>query len=167
MASVGNTKEENLAAAVKAMEELVEEAVQVYELDKEESIVIDDLYNSLKIITSFLGFSVDLHPSLLDLPESTRAVLTPSLDILIVKPNFKSETKRFDQLNLDETSNILRFAIPTITTMAKTDRTIKNKKMALLRESTKKLKHLPTSNAEDMVINDTTVHMEKVEKVES
>ena len=95
MASVGNTKEDNLAAAVKAMEELVEEAVQVYELDKEESIVIDDLYNSLKIITSFLGFSVDLHPSLLDLPESTRAVLTPSLDILIVKPNFKSETKRW------------------------------------------------------------------------
>ena len=167
MASVGNPKEDNLAAAIKAMEELVEEAVQVYELDKEESIVIDDLYNSLKIITSFLGFSVDLHPSLLDLPESTRAVLTPSLDILIIKPNFKSETKRFDQLNLDETSNILRFAIPTITTMAKTDRTIKNKKMALLRERTKKLKHLPTSNAENMVVNDTTVHMEKVEKVES
>ncbi|MGI0027288.1 MAG: hypothetical protein ACREAD_05550 [Nitrosopumilaceae archaeon] len=159
----GNVNEDSLAAAVKAMEDLVDEAVQVFELDKEKTNVIDDLYNSLKIITSYLGFSVDLHPGLLGLSEHTRAVLTPSLDILIIKPNFKSEQKRFDQLTLDETSNVLRYAIPTMINMARSDRTIKNKKISYLREGTKKLKRLPSSSAEDMIVTDTSVHVEKVQ----
>ena len=162
MTSDGNVNEDSLAEAVKAMEELVDEAVQVYELDKEKTNVIDDLYNSLKIITNYLGFSVDLHPSLLNLPEHTRALLTPSLDILIIKTNFKSEQKRFDQLTLDETSNVLRYAIPTIINMARSDRIIKNKKIAFLRDGTKKLKRLPSSSAEDMIVTDTSVQVEKV-----
>lgn len=155
--------DDNLAAAVKAMEDLVDEAVQVYELDKEKINVIDDLYNSLKVITTFLSFSVDLHPQLLDLPEDFRIVLTPSLDLLIIKPNFKSETKRFDQLNLDETSNVLKYAIPAIISMTRTDREIKGKKVAFLREGAKKLKRLPTSSPDDLIITDTSVAVEKVE----
>ncbi|MBI1829168.1 MAG: hypothetical protein HY222_07400 [Thaumarchaeota archaeon] len=162
MASEGNVNEGDLAAAVKAMEDLVDEAVQVYEIDKEKTNVIDDLYNSLKIITSYLGFSVDLHPGLLNLPEHTRAILTSSLDILIIKPNFKSEQKRFDQLTLDETSNVLRYAIPTVINMARSDRMIKSKKISFLREGTKKLKRLPSSSVEDMIITDSSVQVEKV-----
>ena len=162
MASEGNVNEGDLAAAVKAMEDLVDEAVQVYEIDKEKINVIDDLYNSLKVITAYLGFSIDLHPSLLNLPEHTRSMLTPSLDILIIKPNFKSEQKRFDQLTLDETTNVLRYAIPTIINMARSDRMIKSKKISFLREGTKKLKRLPSSSAEDMIITDPSVQVEKV-----
>jgi hypothetical protein len=161
MASEDSVNEGDLAAAVKAMEDLVDEAVQVYEIDKEKTNVIDDLYNSLKVITSYLGFSIDLHPSILNLPEHTRAMLTPSLDILIIKPNFKSEQKRFDQLTLDETTNVLRYAIPTIINMARSDRMIKSKKISFLREGTKKLKRLPSSSAEDMIVTDTSVQVEK------
>ncbi len=157
-----SVNEDNLAAAVKAMEDLVDEAVQVYELDKEKTNVIDDLYNSLKIITSYMSFSVDLHPDLLGLPEHTRVILTSTLDILVIKPNFKSEQKRFDQLSLDETTNVLRYAIPVIISMARADRTIKNKKISFLREGTKKLKRLPSSSVDDMVATDTSVHVEKV-----
>ncbi len=162
MASEDSVNEDSLAAAVKAMEDLVDEAVQVYEIEKEKTNVIDDLYNSLKVITSYLGFLIDLHPSILNLSEHTRAMLTPSLDILIIKPNFKSEQKRFDQLTLDETSNVLKFAIPTIINMARSDRIVKSKKIAYLREGTKKLKRLPSSSAENMVITDTSVQVEKV-----
>jgi hypothetical protein len=162
MSKDDNVNEDTLALAVKAIEELVDEAVQVYELDKEKTNVIDDLYNSLKIITSYLGFSVDLHPGLLNLPEHTRAILTPSLDILIIKPNFKSEQKRFDQLTLDETSNVLRYAIPTVINMARSDRIIKNKKIAFLREGSKKLKRLPGSSAEDMIVTDSSSQVGKV-----
>ena len=162
MASEDTVNEDSLAAAVKAMEDLVDEAVQVYEIDKEKTNVIDDLYNSLKIITSYLGFSIDLHPNLLNLSEHTRAMLTPSLDILITKPNFKSEQKRFDQLTLDETTNVLKYAIPAIINMARSDRIIKSKKISFLREGTKKLKRLPSSNAEDMIVTDPSVQVEKV-----
>ena len=112
MASEEKASDETLAAAVKAMEDLVDEAVQVYELDKEKVTVIDDLYNSLKVITTYHSFSVDLQPQLLSLAENFRLILTPSLDIIIIKPDFKSETRRFDQLTLDETANVLKFAIP-------------------------------------------------------
>ena len=157
----GNVNEGDLAAAVKAMEDLVDEAVQVYEIDKEKTNVIDDLYNSLKVLTSYLGFSIDLHHNLLNLPEHTRAMLTPSLDILIIKPNFKSEQKRFDQLSLDEITNVLRYAIPTIINMARSDRMIKSKKISFLRDGTKKLKRLPSSSADDMIITDPSIQMEK------
>jgi hypothetical protein len=163
LASEDNVNDDSLAAAVKAMEDLVDEAVQVYELDKEKVNVTDDLYNSLKIITTYLSFSVDLNPQLLHLPETFRIVLTPSLDLIIIKPNFKSETKRFDQLNLDETSNVLKFAIPAIISMARADRELKNKKVSFLREGAKKLKRLPSASVDDMIVTDTPINLEKVE----
>lgn len=150
-----NVDEETLALAVKAMEDLVDEAVQVYEIDKEKTNVIDELYNSLKIITSYLSFTVDLKPQLIDLPENVRVTLTPDLNLLIVKPNFKSEIKRFDQLTLDETSNVLKYAIPAIISLARSDREIKDKKISFLREGAKKLKRLPSSSSEEIIIANT------------
>ncbi|MDE1868174.1 MAG: hypothetical protein KGI08_10765 [Thaumarchaeota archaeon] len=156
MPSEANASDENLAAAVKAMEDLVDEAVQVYEIDKEKVNIIDDLYNSLKIITSYLSFSVDLHPQLLSLPEDFRIVLTPNLDLLIIKPNYTSETKRFDHLTLDETANVLKYSIPAIISMARTDREIKNKKISFLKEGAKKLKRIPSSSSDDAITMDTS-----------
>ena len=162
MASEVNVNDDSLASAVKAMEELVEEAVQVYEIEKEKSNVTDDLYNSLKIITAYLGFSIDLDPRILNLPENSRATLTPVLDIIIIKPDYKSEQKRFDQLTLDEASGVLQFAIPRVISLARSDRISKNKKISFLRESTKALKRLPGSNAEEMIVGNESVHFEKV-----
>jgi len=163
MAEENTVNEGNLASAVKAMEDLVDEAIQVYELDKEKTNVIDNLYNSLKILTSYLSFSVDLSPQLLSLPDNFRVTLTPNLDLIIIKPNFKTESKRFDQLTLDETTNVLGYAIPVVINMARSDREIKNKKISFLREGTKKLKRIPSSTQDDMIVTDTQVHLEKVE----
>ena len=163
MAEEKAVNEGNLASAVKAMEDLVDEAIQVYELDKEKTNVIDNLYNSLKILTSYLSFSVDLSPQLLSLPDNFRILLTPNLDLIIIKPNFKTESKRFDQLTLDETTNVLGYAIPVVINMARSDREIKNKKISFLREGTKKLKRIPSSTQDDMIVADTPVHLEKVE----
>ncbi len=162
MSSEEKVNEETLASAVKAMEELVDEAVQVYEIDKEKTNVIDDLYNSLKIITTYLSFSVDLHPQLLNLPDNIRIILMPNLDLLIIRHNFKSETKRFDQLTLDETSNVLKYAIPAVIAMARADREIKNKKISFLREGAKKLKRLPSSSPDEMIITNVTPTIEEV-----
>ena len=162
MATEANVNDDNLASAVKAMEELVEEAVQVYEIEKEKSNVTDDLYNSLKIITAYLGFSIDLDPRILNLPENSRATLTPVLDIIIIKPDYKSEQKRFDQLTLDEASGVLQFAIPRVISLARSDRISKSKKISFLRESTKALKRLPGSNAEEMIVGNESAHFEKV-----
>ena len=163
MAEENTVNEGNLASAVKAMEDLVDEAIQVYELDKEKTNVIDNLYNSLKILTSYLSFSVDLSPQLLSLPTNFRVTLTPNLDLIIIKPNFKTESKRFDQLTLDETTNVLGYAIPVVINMARSDREIKNKKISFLREGTKKLKRIPSSTQDDMIVTDTPIHLEKVE----
>jgi len=164
MASEGMPNDESLAAAVKSMEDLVEEAAQVYELEKEKVNVVDDLYNSLKIITTYLSFSVDLPSQLLSLPETIRIILTPSLDLIIIRPNFKSETKRFDHLTLDETYNILRYAIPVVISMASTDRQIKNKKISFLRQGTKKLKRIPSASQDDVIVTDTSLQMKKVDE---
>lgn len=164
MSSEDKVNEETLASAVKAMEDLVDEAVQVYEIDKEKTNVINDLYNSLKIITTYLSFAVDLHPQLIHLPENVRIILTPDLNLLILRPNFKSEIKRFDQLTLDETSNVLKYAIPAIISMARADREIKNKKISFLREGAKKLKRLPSSSPDENIITNATPEVKEEEK---
>jgi len=163
MTSDPSQNDDNLAAAVKAMEDLVDEAVQVYELDKEKVNVTDDLYNSLKILTGYLGFTVDLPPELLNLTAHTRAVLSPSLDILIIRPNFKSEQRRLDQCTLDEIADVLRYAIPIIINTARTDRMIKSKKIAFLKEGTKKMKKLPANSIDESMVTDS-IQMEKIEK---
>jgi len=162
MSESNNTNPDDLASAVKAMDDLVEEAIQIYELDKEKTNITDELYNSLKVITNYLGFSIDVNPQIVNLPQDTRIILMPSLDLLIIKPNFKSEQKRLDQLNLDEISNILKFVIPNIINMARSDRTIKSQKVSFVREATKRLKRLPGSNVEDMVVTDTALQVDGI-----
>jgi len=157
-----NTNPDDLASAVKAMDDLVEEAIQIYELDKEKTNITDELYNSLKVITNYLGFSIDVNPQLVNLPQDTRLILMPSLDLLVIKPNFKSEQKRLDQLNLDEISNILKFVIPNIINMARSDRLLKSQKVSFVREATKRLKRLPGSNVEDMVVTDTALQVDGI-----
>lgn len=162
MSESDNTNPDDLASAVKAMDDLVEEAIQIYELDKEKTNITDELYNSLKVITNYLGFSIDVNPQLVNLPQDTRLILMPSLDLLIIKPNFKSEQKRLDQLNLDEISNILKFVIPNIINMARADRLLKSQKVSFVREATKRLKRLPGSNVEDMVVTDTALQVDGI-----
>jgi hypothetical protein len=157
-----NTNPDDLVSSVKAMDDLVEEAIQIYELDNEKTNLTDELYNSLRTITNYLGFSMDVDPRLLSLSQDTRIILMPSLDLLIIKPNFKSEQKRLDQLSLDETSNILKVVIPNMINMAKSERVLKNQKIAFVREATNRLKRLPGSSTEDMIVNDTALHVEGV-----
>ena len=162
MSAPDNASPDDLASAVKAMDDLVEEAIQIYELDKEKTNITDELYNSLKVITNYLGFSIDVYPQILNLPQDTRIILMPSLDLLIIKPNFKSEQKRLDQLNLDEISNILKFIIPNIINMARSDRILKSQKVSFMREATKRLKRLPGSNVEDMIVTDTALQVDGI-----
>ena len=157
-----NTNPDELSSAIKSMDDLVEEAIQIYELDNEKTNLTDELYNSLRTITNYLGFSMDVDPRLMSLPQDTRIILMPSLDLLIIKSNFKSEQKRLDQLSLDETSNILKLVIPNIVNMARSDRILKNQKIAFVREATKRLKRLPGSSTEDMIVNDASLRMEGV-----
>ncbi len=163
MSSNDTDMDDDLVEVIKTMETLIDEAVQVYELDKEKVNVIDDVYNSLKVITNFLGFSVDLYPELLNLPPGSRAVLTPSLDIVIIKPNFKSETKRLDQFSLEEITNILRYGTPALISMARADRIYKNRRVSFLKSATAKLKQLPHTNVDDNDMDDKSRHIERVE----
>lgn len=157
-----NTDQDGLVSSIKAIDELVEEAIQIYELDNEKTNLTDELYNSLRTITNYLGFSMDVEPQLLNLSQDTRIILMPSLDLLIIKSNFKSEQKRLDQLSLDETSNILKSVIPNLINMARADRVLKNQKITFMREAAHRLKRLPSSSTDDMIVNDASLHVEGV-----
>lgn len=163
MSSSDTDMDEELAEVIKTLETLIDEAVQVYELDKEKVNVIDEVCNSLKVITNFLGFSVDLYPELLNLPPGSRAVLTPSLDIVLIKPNFKTETRRLDQFSLEEVTNILRYGTPALISMASADRIYKNRRISFLKSAAAKLKQVSHANVDENVMTDNSRRMERVE----
>lgn len=162
MSSNDTDIDNDLTEVINTMETLIDEAVQVYELDNEQVNVIEELYNSLKVITTFLGFSVDLYPELLNLPPGSKAVLTPSLDVVMIKPNFKSETKRLDQFSLEEVTNILKYGTPALINMARADRTYKNRKISFIKNATAKLKKLSHTNVDDKNITNDLRHVERI-----
>ncbi|MBI3842608.1 MAG: hypothetical protein HY295_05670 [Thaumarchaeota archaeon] len=146
MSSDATNRSNSLSDPLKYMEALVDEALQLYELDTEKTNIVDELYNSLKVITNFLGVAVDLHPTILNLPTETKITLSSSLDVLIIKPNGKSEQKSLDMFSLDDIISILQYAIPTIINIIRSERTQMNEKITSLRAATKQLRELHELN---------------------
>ncbi|MCZ6581854.1 MAG: hypothetical protein O6761_01620 [Thaumarchaeota archaeon] len=142
------TKEEHekldINSTLKNIQTLMNESIQVFELDKEKDNVIDDLYNSLKILSSHLGFSVEINPELLNMPPDTIILLTPMLDLMIKNSNNKFEQKRIDEFSLDEITNIIDYVFTKLTELALADKESMNKKITYLSESVKKLRELQT-----------------------
>lgn len=147
MSSDATNHSNSLSDPLKYMEALVDEALQLYELDTEKTNIVDELYHSLKVITNFLGVAVDLHPTILNLPTETKITLSSSLDVLIIKPNGKSEQKSLDMFPLDEIISILQYAIPTIINIIRSERTQMNEKITSLRAATKQLRELHELNS--------------------
>lgn len=125
---------------------LVDESVQIYELESEKSNVIDELYNSLKTITEFLGFSVDLPPGIFHEAEDTKITLTPSLDVVIRKNNGKIQQKRLDEFSTKKIAEILKNSIMPIIELCKNEKIIQNKNITFLKSVTNKLEKIQKIN---------------------
>ena len=133
---------------LKSTDMLVDESVQIYELESEKGYVIDELYNSLKIITEFLGFSVELPSKTFNEEDETKITLTPSLDIIIKKANGKVEQKRLDEFSTKKISEILKNSIVPIIELCKTEKIIQNKNITFLKAVTKKIEKIQKINSE-------------------
>ena len=142
----GTGQSSGFTNTLKYLETLVDEALQIYELDNEKTNIIDELYHSLKIITDFLGFSVDLPSGILNMSPDRRIILTATLDVLVIQPNGKSEQKRLEEYSFEEILQILEYAVPTMLNMIRTERTNISEKIAFLRSASKKLVQLHSIN---------------------
>ncbi|MHA7733891.1 hypothetical protein [Nitrosopumilus sp. S6] len=144
--------------ALKTTDLLVDESVQVYELENEKTNVVDELYNTLKTITEFLGFSVNLPTNILKYDSDTKITLTPSLDVIIKHPNGKEEETRFDELTIPQISQILQHAITPLIDLINKEKIIQNKNITFIRTVTKKLSKIQNINYDESVktIEDNT-----------
>lgn len=133
---------------LKTTDLLVDESVQIYELESEKGNVIDELYNSLKIITEFLGFSVDLPVNIFNEQDDAKITLTPSLDIVIKRANGKIEQKRLDEFSTKQISKILKNSIMPIIELCKKEKVIQNQNITFLKAVTKKLEKIEKINSE-------------------
>lgn len=146
MSSENNDKTNGFSNSLKHLETLVDEALQVYELDSEKTNIIDELYNSLRVITNFLGYAVDLPADVLNLSSDRRVILTAALDVIIIKPNGKSEQKKLDEFPFEDILRILEFGIPKLLNLIRTERTDINDKVMFLRSAGKKLMQIHNIN---------------------
>jgi len=133
---------------LKTTDMLVDESVQIYELESEKGNVIDELYNSLKVITEFLGFSVDLPVNVFNEQDNTKITLTPSLDIVIKRANGKIEQKRLDEFSTKKIAEILKNSIMPIIELCKKEKIIQNQNITFLKAITKKLEKIEKINSE-------------------
>ena len=135
---------------LKGTDLLIDESVQIYELQNEKGNVIDELYNSLKVITEFLGFSIDLPPKILNEPDTTKITLTPSLDIIIKKENGKIIQKRLDEFSTRKIAEILKNSIMPIIELCKKEKIVQNKNITFLKAVTGKLEKIQKLNSENI-----------------
>ncbi len=81
------------AETLKSLENLISESLQIYELYNQKENITDELVNSLRIITEYLGFSVNIHPGIFGLSTTSNIILLPTLEIIIREPNGRTEQK--------------------------------------------------------------------------
>jgi len=133
---------EQSAITIKRLESLISESLQLYELDNQKANTTDELVNSLRVITEYLGFSVNVLPGILELPADSNIIILPNLDIIIRKANGKTEKRRLDQLEPEKITPLLEYIVPLFLTMIQREKTSMTEKIAFLREATTKLKQM-------------------------
>jgi len=130
------------ADTLKQLENLISESLQLYELENQKINTTDELVNSLKVITEYLSFSVNIYPDIFDLPTNTQVLLLPSLSIMIKQSNGKTELKNLDQFPPEKITQILEFIIPLLLNMIQKEKSYLTEKVTFLRAATKQLKQL-------------------------
>jgi len=134
--------EEKSKQTLKKIEDLISESLQLYELDNQKANTTDELVNSLRVITEYLGFSVNIVPKIFNLPEDSTIIILPSLDIIVRKSNGKTEKQRLDQLEPERIASLLEYIVPLFLNMIHKQKNSIIEKIAFLREATTKLKQM-------------------------
>ena len=134
--------EEQSKQTLKRIENLISESLQLYELDNQKANTTDELVNSLRVITEYLGFSVNVLPRIFNLPEDSTIIILPSLDIIMRKSNGKTEKQRLDQLEPEKITSLLEYIVPLFLNMIHKEKTSMMQKITFLREATTKLKQM-------------------------
>jgi len=148
------------ANTLNQLEKLIEESLQVYELENQKSATIDELFNSLKIITQFLSFTVEVDPQIFNAVPDTTITLLPQLELVFRKANGKTEIKKLDAFSPETLTKILEYVIPLIVNLIRKEKEYLSEKISFLRSATKQLKQL--HNLKDSLDADTTVPKESV-----
>jgi len=134
--------EEQSKQTLKKIENLISESLQLYELDNQKANTTDELVNSLRVITEYLGFSVNIVPKIFNLPEDSTIIILPSLDIIVRKSNGKTEKQRLDQLEPERIASLLEYIVPLFLNMIHKQKISIVEKITFLREATTKLKQM-------------------------
>ena len=134
--------EEKSKQTLKKIEDLISESLQLYELDNQKANTTDELVNSLRVITEYLGFSVNIVPKIFNLPEDSTIIILPSLDIIVRKSNGKTEKQRLDQLEPEIITSLLEYIVPLFLNMIHKEKNSMMEKITFLREATTKLKQM-------------------------
>ncbi len=127
---------------MKRLESLISESLQLYELDNQKANTADELVNSLRVITEYLEFSVNVLPGIFDLPADSTVIILPNLDIIVRKSNGKTETRRLDQLEPEKLTPLLEYIVPLFLNMIQKEKIGMTEKITFLREATIKLKQM-------------------------
>ena len=128
--------------ALNQLENLITESLQIYELENQKASTIDELVNSLKIVTEFLNFTIKINPEIFTLNKDTTITLSPQLELTFRKSDGKTEVKRLDAFSLETLTKILENALPQLVKSIRKEKDYLSKKIFFLRSATKQLKQL-------------------------
>lgn len=149
------TPEDNPHPSLQYMESLIQESLQIYELENQRINTLDEVVNSLKIITKFLGFSIELPQNILHLDAETKIRLLPNLNLIIVDSNSKTQEKPLDGFSTDLIINVLDFIIPKIVELVREEKLKVLNSINFLRSANQELKKI--ENIGQLELNQTPV----------
>lgn len=153
--STQTTAKGNAHPSLQYMESLIQETLQIYELENQRINTLDEVVNSLKIITKFLGFSIELPQNILHLDKETNVRLLPNLNLIIVNSNSKTQEKPIDGFSTDLIINVLDFIIPKIVELVRSEKLKVLNSIDFLRSANQELKKI--ENIGQLELNQTPV----------
>jgi hypothetical protein len=142
--SSNNSSTDKNAALFTGIDQLVDQALQIYELTAKESATIKSIDSSISMLLGTIRTSLPLSPETFDsyCPGSKSAILNSNGEIIIMQSTGNIVTKKFAELEPGQVIEIVREIVPKLSQGAEALRVAATEEITLLKRMARQLQRV-------------------------
>lgn len=137
----GNSEEEKSSSLLADIDNVVDKALQIYELTSKEGEIIASIGTSVSMLLNTLKVSLSLSPSVFqnDFAGIKSAILNNNAEVIILQSTGNIITKKFAELNSAQVMRVLQEIIPKLDHSADEKKTEATEKIGMLKKVSKQM----------------------------
>jgi hypothetical protein len=140
----GNSESEKSGSLLSDIDNVVDKALQIYELTSKEGEIITSIGTSVSMLLSTLRVSLSLSPSVFqnDFAGIKSAILNNNAEVIILQSTGNIITKKFAELNSGQVMRVLEEIIPKLDKSADEKKAEATEKIGTLKKVSKQMQRV-------------------------